>query len=122
MGGHVVIAFQIMQVFRQALRNQLVENGLEIQANSRVGIFVDTKSGGCMVDENVQQPGFGQLYLAKDVFVDQMKSSGIGRQYDIKMRQHGNEWMNGSSIILNLILSLRNEQPPKQKKSPGRGA
>ena len=44
-----------------------------------------------MVDE-MQQPGFGQLYLAKDLFVDQMKSSGIGRQYDIKMRQHGNEW------------------------------
>jgi hypothetical protein len=58
-GGHVVVAFIIMEVVRGIFWYYFVEMGFKILTYGRVSIFVDGKAGRSMLDEHMK---YSDLY------------------------------------------------------------
>ena len=59
MCGHGVVAFERMGVVGLAFAYQPVEDRPEVVAHVGVGVFVDRKPCGGVLDEEVYQPGVG---------------------------------------------------------------
>ena len=79
MCGHVVVAFERVDVVGFALADQPVEDGREVRADVGIGVFVDRKTCGGVFDEEMHQPGVGQRrQVGRDFVRDEVKAAGAG--------------------------------------------
>ena len=86
---HVVVALAGMLIVRFAFAHQAVENGCHVRLYVGVGILVDAQRGRCVLDEQMQQPRFGQGRQIAHYFVGhQVEAPPVGRQGKFFLRYH----------------------------------
>lgn len=91
MGGHIVRAFQAVDIMGGAVRDQLAQMGFQIAAHAGVGVFVEGEGGRGVLDEEMGQAdpeppdfrGLGQQFLG-----DEVESTGPGFQDDGFLQPH----------------------------------
>lgn len=87
MGGHIVRAFAGVDVGK-IFGGDFVEGAFQVDADVRVGVFVDGQGSGCVLNEDVQQAHFEIRqfrYCPQYVICDQVKAAGKLRQCDASL-------------------------------------
>ena len=80
-GRHIVIALAGVAIIGFVLLHEIVENSGKVNLHVGVGILVDGKCGGCMLDEYVHQTNFRQIWqLSNDLLCNEMASPLPRRQ------------------------------------------
>lgn len=65
MGRHIIAALESMLVIGLVLRNQVIEETLEVPSDRAVSIFVDGQAGTGVLDEYMRQPDREVLQLGQ---------------------------------------------------------
>ena len=89
MGGHVVPSFQRMVVPGFPFAHQVIENLFHVAPYVRVTVLVDGQSGTGMLDEEVEQSGFGQCrQVVQHLVRHQMKAAGAWPEGKSRLLYH----------------------------------
>ena len=90
MSRHVVVALEGVVIIRFALAHEVVVYGLHVVTHIGVGILVDAEGATGVLDEEVQQSGFGKRVgqVACHLFGYQMKAPCAGLQGKFSLGYH----------------------------------